>query len=400
MTSSQIIKYQHRKLKKRKILQRAIAILIGGIIAAVGLEIFLVPNSVIDGGITGISIMLAHLTGIPLGVFIFLLNLPFIFIGRKQIGKTFAFSTLFGIAVLSFFTALFTPVPAFTQDILLATIFGGIVIGIGVGLVIKFGGAMDGTEILAILINKKFPFSVGEIIMFINVFILAIAGFVFNWNRAMYSIIAYIIATKTIDVVVQGLDQSKSVYIISDNYKEIGIIVILLIHAFIFPPNFTTIAGESLQNIKNMLVKKLEGLAVWLENGATNKDYFIAEMDGMVWSKLQDAFQDISKAENSMRFNPFRSKSSLELKLIKQKLTILRKEYTIIERFYEIILQWNEEKTMTKEEIQYWSSTFIFLGDALKNWTAEETLSVLDNSSIYHEHLKMDATRFLQILKT
>ncbi|MGV3464898.1 MAG: YitT family protein [Heyndrickxia sp.] len=222
MNSSELIKYQHRKLRKRKILQRAIAILIGGTIAAVGLEIFLVPNSVIDGGITGVSIMLAHLTGIPLGVFIFILNLPFIFIGRKQIGKTFALSTLFGIAVLSFFTALFTPVPAFTQDILLATIFGGIVIGIGVGLVIKFGGAMDGTEILAILINKKFPFSVGEIIMFINVFILAIAGFVFNWNRAMYSIIAYIIATKTIDVVVMGLDQSKSVYIISDNYKEIG----------------------------------------------------------------------------------------------------------------------------------------------------------------------------------
>ncbi|KQL54446.1 hypothetical protein AN964_13710 [Heyndrickxia shackletonii] len=222
MTSSDIVKYQHRRLKKRKILQRGIAILLGGIIAAIGLEIFLVPNSVIDGGITGISIMLAHLTGIPLGVFIFILNLPFIFIGRKQIGKTFAFSTLFGIAALSFFTALFTPVPAFTQDILLATIFGGIVIGIGVGIVIRFGGAMDGTEILAILINKKFPFSVGEIIMFINVFILAIAGFVFNWNRAMYSIIAYIIATKTIDVVVQGLDQSKSVWIISDNYKEIG----------------------------------------------------------------------------------------------------------------------------------------------------------------------------------
>lgn len=222
MTSSEVIKYQHRRLKKRKILQRAIAILIGGIIAAIGLEIFLVPNSVIDGGITGISIMLSHLTGVPLGIFIFILNLPFIFIGRKQIGKTFALSTLFGIAALSFFTALFTPVPAFTQDILLATIFGGIVIGIGVGLVIRFGGAMDGTEILAILMNKRFPFSVGEIIMFINVFILAIAGFVFNWNRAMYSIIAYIIATKTIDVVVQGLDQSKSVWIISDNYKEIG----------------------------------------------------------------------------------------------------------------------------------------------------------------------------------
>ncbi|MBS4172667.1 YitT family protein [Bacillus sp. FJAT-49736] len=222
MTSSGIVKYKHRRLKKRKVLQRGIAILIGGIIAAIGLEIFLVPNSVIDGGITGISIMLAHLTGIPLGVFIFVLNLPFIFIGRKQIGKTFALSTLFGIIVLSFFTALFTPVPAFTQDILLATIFGGIVIGTGVGIVIRFGGAMDGTEILAILVNKKLPFSVGEIIMFLNVFILGIAGFVFDWNRSMYSIIAYIIATKTIDVVVQGLDQSKSVWIISDNYKEIG----------------------------------------------------------------------------------------------------------------------------------------------------------------------------------
>jgi uncharacterized membrane-anchored protein YitT (DUF2179 family) len=212
----------HKKLPKRKIIQRGIAILIGAIIAATGLEIFLVPNSVIDGGITGISIMLSHITHLPLGVFIFVLNLPFFFIGRKQIGKTFAISTLFGILVLSIFTSLFTPVPAFTENIFLATVFGGILIGAGAGIVMRYGGAMDGTEILSILFSKKLPFSVGEIIMFMNVFILGVAGFVFSWDRSLYSIIAYIIATKTIDTVVKGFDDSKSIIIISDKHKEVG----------------------------------------------------------------------------------------------------------------------------------------------------------------------------------
>ncbi|MFC3883923.1 YitT family protein [Bacillus songklensis] len=215
-------KSRHRKLSMFKIIRRALAISIGALLMATGLEIFLVPNHVIDGGITGISIMLSHLTGLDLGIFILLLNLPFVFIGYKQIGKTFAFSTIFGIFVLSVFTALFHPVPAFTQDILLATIFGGIVLGVGVGLVIRFGGALDGTEILAILINQRVPFSVGEIVMFFNVFILGAAGFVFGWDRAMYSILAYVIASKSIDAVVKGLEESKSAWIISDQYKEIG----------------------------------------------------------------------------------------------------------------------------------------------------------------------------------
>lgn len=213
---------RHQGLSKAKIIKRAIAIFIGAVLMAVGLEIFLVPNKVIDGGITGISIMLSHITGFPLGIFIFLLNLPFFFMGYKQIGKTFAISTLFGIIVLSVFTSLFHPVRAFTQDILLATIFGGMILGIGVGLVIRYGGALDGTEILAILLNKKLPFSVGEIIMFFNIFILGAAGFVFTWDRAMYSILAYVIAVKTIDVVIKGLDETKSAWIISDNSEGIG----------------------------------------------------------------------------------------------------------------------------------------------------------------------------------
>ncbi|MFP7299410.1 YitT family protein [Neobacillus niacini] len=215
-------KVQHKGLTTRKIIQRIMLITIGAALMAVGLEIFLVPNHVIDGGIVGISIMLSYLTGWKLGIFIFFLNIPFFFIGYKQIGKTFALSTLYGIIILSIGTTLLHPVPAFTQDILLATVFGGIVLGIGVGMVIRYGGSLDGTEILAILFNKKLPFSVGEIIMFFNLFILGSAGFVFSWDRAMYSLIAYFVAYKTIDITITGLDESKSVWIISDNSKEIG----------------------------------------------------------------------------------------------------------------------------------------------------------------------------------
>ena len=217
-----IAKIEHRKLTKRKIFQRMLLITLGASLMAVGLEIFLVPNNVIDGGITGISIMLSYVTGWKLGMFLFILNIPFFFIGYKQIGKTFALSTLYGIIILSIGTTLLHPVPAFTQDILLATVFGGIVLGIGVGLVIRYGGSLDGTEILAILFNNKLPFSVGEIIMFFNLFILACAGFVFTWDRAMYSLIAYFVAYKTIDITITGLDESKSVWIISDNAKQIG----------------------------------------------------------------------------------------------------------------------------------------------------------------------------------
>ncbi|PLR89966.1 hypothetical protein CVD19_22990 [Bacillus sp. T33-2] len=215
-------KIQHKKLPFRKVVQRVILITLGAILMGVGLEIFLVPNHVIDGGIVGISIMLSYITKWDLGLFIFLLNIPFFFIGYKQIGKTFALSTLYGILILSVTTTLLHPVPALTQDILLATVFGGIILGIGVGIVIRYGGSLDGTEILAILANKKLPFSVGEIIMFFNLFILGSAGFVFSWDRAMYSLIAYFVAFKTIDVTITGLDESKSVWIISDHHQQIG----------------------------------------------------------------------------------------------------------------------------------------------------------------------------------
>ncbi|RFU66054.1 YitT family protein [Peribacillus glennii] len=213
---------QHKKRPAAKILQRGLLITLGAIMMGVGLEIFLVPNKVIDGGITGISIMLSYVTGWHLGVFLFLLNLPFFFLGYKQIGKTFALSTLYGIFILSVTTSLLHPVPALTQDILLATVFGGIILGAGIGIVIRYGGSLDGTEILAILANKKLPFTVGEIVMFFNLFILGTSGFVFSWDRAMYSLLAYFVAFKTMDLTITGMDESKSVWIISEEYREIG----------------------------------------------------------------------------------------------------------------------------------------------------------------------------------
>lgn len=141
-------------------------ITIGSILFAAGLELFLVPNQIIDGGIVGISIIFSHLFGIKLGLLLIVLNLPFLFLGYKQIGKKFALYTLYAIVVGSIFTTLFHHYEPLTKDLLLATVFGGITLGVGVGLVIRSGGSLDGTEILAIVVNKKVAFSVGEIVMF------------------------------------------------------------------------------------------------------------------------------------------------------------------------------------------------------------------------------------------
>lgn len=212
----------HTKLSTKKFLWRVFLMLTGASLVSVGLEIFLVPNQIIDGGIVGISIIASHLTGWNLGLFLFILNLPFLFLGYKQIGKTFALSTLFSVFVMSLGTNFLHHVDPITIDPLLAAVFGGIILGIGVGLVIRSGGSLDGTEIVAILFTKKLPMSVGEIVMFFNLFILGSAGFVFGWNNAMYSLIAYYIAFRMIDLTIEGFEESKSVWIISENHQRIG----------------------------------------------------------------------------------------------------------------------------------------------------------------------------------
>ncbi|MDF2903997.1 MAG: hypothetical protein K0S25_1635 [Bacillus sp. (in: firmicutes)] len=224
MENTNLGQYQnpHKGLPLAKLLKRVSFIVLGSTLMGIGLEEFLVPNMILDGGIVGVSIILSHFTGWRLGSIIFALNIPFFFIGYKQIGKTFALSTLLGITVLSITTGYLHSFPVLTEDLLLATVFGGIVLGIGVGMVIRYGGSLDGTEIMAILLTKKLPFSVGEMIMFFNLFIFTYGGFVFGWERAMYSSIAYFIAFKTIDIVIAGLDESKSVWIISEYHQVVG----------------------------------------------------------------------------------------------------------------------------------------------------------------------------------
>ncbi|PIC87719.1 MULTISPECIES: YitT family protein [unclassified Sporosarcina] len=213
---------QHKKETVGHLLRRYLFISIGVVITAVALDLFLIPNSVIDGGIIGIALILNFISGVPFGILILILNLPFLFFGYKHIGKNFFFSSSYAIALLAIVEFPLKKLGPFVTDSLLATVFGGLLLGAGVGTIIRNGGALDGTEILGILLTKKIPYSVGEFVMFFNLFIFGWAGFVLGPEKAMYSIITYYIASKAIDIVIQGLDETKAVFIISDEYEELG----------------------------------------------------------------------------------------------------------------------------------------------------------------------------------
>ena len=197
-------------------------ITVGATLAAIALEIFLVPNNIIDGGIIGISIMVSYITKIKLSVLTFVLNIPFLILGYKQLGKSFLIKAAYAMIVLSLLLEELKLVPELTNDVLLATVFGGLLLGIGVGFVIKFGACLDGTEVVAILINKKTSFSVGQVVMFLNFFIYSTAGFLFGWDRALYSILTYFITFKIIDMVSEGFEQAKAAMIITNHGEEIA----------------------------------------------------------------------------------------------------------------------------------------------------------------------------------
>lgn len=204
------------------IIRKILGLTIGAIIYSAGLNLFLIPNHIIDGGITGISLLVQALTGVPFSLLIVVLNLPFFYLGYRRLGAGLSVSSTYAIVVLSLFSSIFEEMKPATTDPFLSTIFGGIIIGIGVGIVIKSGGSTDGTEIVAIWMDSKSSFSVGEIIMFFNFFILGAAGFVFSWNSAMYSLIAYFICSRMIDAVSTGLDSSKGIFIVTTEYDKVS----------------------------------------------------------------------------------------------------------------------------------------------------------------------------------
>ncbi|MGD6803993.1 YitT family protein [Rossellomorea vietnamensis] len=216
----------HKKESVFHLIYRFFFIILGAGLAAISIELFLVPNNIIDGGVIGVSLILDYLlSGIPFVNFatlLVVLNLPFMYSGYKQIGKTFVISSLAGIVALAVIESYLHNVEPFVTEEILATVFGGLTLGVGVGLVIRHGGSLDGTEILGILLTKKLPFSVGEFVMFINIFIFGWAAFVFGIEEAMYSVMTYYIAFKTIDTVIQGMDETKAVIIVSDYYTEVS----------------------------------------------------------------------------------------------------------------------------------------------------------------------------------
>lgn len=208
-----------------KTAQKFAALTLGAFLVAIGLEYFLVCNKIIDGGIIGISILLSYVKGLPLGALIVGLNIPFFLFGCQKLGQKFLFHSLYAILALGGFVTLLGNCQKITGNPLLACIFGGIIVGLGVGLILKNNGSLDGTEVIAMTISKKIGFSVGEVIMFFNIFILMSAGFVFDWDRAMYSLMTYFVIFKTIDMVLEGFDDSKAMLIVTDKPDEIAKII-------------------------------------------------------------------------------------------------------------------------------------------------------------------------------
>ena len=197
--------------------------LVGAFIVAVALELFLLPNKIIDGGVIGISMMVSYITKWNLGLLIFCINIPFMLIAFRSLGKKFILNTFIATAMLSLATNIVENLQPATNDLLLATIFGGIFLGLGVGLILRNSASLDGTEMLSIVLSKKIKIvSVGELLMGMNLFIYTAAGFLLGWERAMYSILTYFVASKVIDTVLEGLDKAKSVRIVSEFWEEIG----------------------------------------------------------------------------------------------------------------------------------------------------------------------------------
>ena len=214
---------QKAKTPKQKVITY-IWIAIGAFLAALSIRTFLVPNYLIDGGIIGVSLIFGRLFGDNLiSPLLVILNAPFLYLAYKFIRKTFVIQFLIAVLLFAIFLSFIEILlPPFIGDPLEVIFFGGVILGMGVGLIIRHGGCLDGTEILAIIINRKKGFTVGQVVLFINIFVFAAYGLIFkDWHIALRSLMTYVVAYKTMDMVIVGLDDVKSVMIISSLPEKI-----------------------------------------------------------------------------------------------------------------------------------------------------------------------------------
>ena len=200
---------------------------VGAFLAALSIKIFLFPNELIDGGIIGISMILTRLSAkVLFPIYFIVLTLPFIYLSYKFIRRTFFIQMIIAVILFSIFLGVLNYVEPFESDPLEVIVIGGAILGIGAGLIIRYGGCLDGTEIMAIIINRKKGFTVGQVVLFINIFIFAAYGAIFrDWHIAFRSLLTYVVAFKMMDIVIVGLDELKSVIIISKKPKELTQII-------------------------------------------------------------------------------------------------------------------------------------------------------------------------------
>lgn len=184
--------------------------------AAIGLEAFMLPNGLFDGGVTGISLLAARLIHLPLSVFLVVLNLPFVWLGYRQLGKSFALRALGAILALAVVIET-VHFPVVTQDKMLIAVFGGFFLGAGIGMAMRGGGVLDGTEILAVYLSRKASLSVGDFVLVLNILIFIVVALVLDVPTALYSILTYLAASKTIEFVVNGIEEYTGVTIISEH---------------------------------------------------------------------------------------------------------------------------------------------------------------------------------------
>lgn len=199
-------------------------IIFGAFLAAIAIEVFLFPNRLIDGGIVGVALILARVYGETYFPYLLiLLNLPFIYLAFFYIRRSFVIHMFIGVLAFAGFSMLLQNAPHFTGETLEIVVFGGAILGIGAGLIIRSGGCLDGTEILAIMVNRKKGITIGQFVLFINIFIFGAYGLVFsNWHIALRSMLMYVVAFKMIDFVILGFDELKSAIIICSKPKELG----------------------------------------------------------------------------------------------------------------------------------------------------------------------------------
>lgn len=209
-----------RRINIERGIKDTIFILLGVAAAGFGLKGFLLPNRFLDGGVMGISLLVNILSGVDLSLLVVLINLPFVVIGYMQISKKFAFKTLIAISLLAV-TLAFVEFPIITSDKLLIAVFGGFFLGLGIGLSIRGGSVIDGTEVLAIYSSRKTTLTVGDVILGFNILIFSTAAYIINIETALYAILTYLVASKSVDFVVHGIEEYTSVMIVSERSEEI-----------------------------------------------------------------------------------------------------------------------------------------------------------------------------------